>query len=131
MSKENLAATLRIFYPSARQKPRKDSQEEGEHYQNQSLINIHSVLNCHLQMPSFNRTWDLMRDKEFRPANRAFAGNLRKQKDEGKDTSKSHKPIEEGHMKQIYDDYFIPHWNNDPGCLQHKVYFDIAYFLRK
>ena len=34
-------------------------------------------------------------------------------------------------MKQIYEDYFIPHWNNDPVCLQHKVYFDIAYFLGK
>ena len=70
-------------------------------------------------------------DSEFKAANRAFSGNLRKQKDEGHNTSKSHRPIEEGHMKQIYDDYFIPHWNKDPVCLQHKVYFDIVYFLGK
>ena len=56
---------------------------------------------------------------------------MKKQKDEGKDTSSSHKPIEEGHIKQIYEDYFIPHWNNDPVCLQHKVCFNIANFLGK
>ena len=33
--------------------------------------------------------------------------------------------------EQIYKDYFSDHYNNDPRCLQHKVYFDIAYFLGK
>ena len=32
-------------------------------------------------------------------------------------------------MKQIYKDYFIPYWDSDPVCLQHKVYFNIAFFL--
>ena len=31
----------------------------------------------------------------------------------------------------MYNDYFIPHFDNDPRCLQHKVYFDIAFFLGK
>ena len=35
------------------------------------------------------------------------------------------------HVEQVYRDYFIPHYNNDPRVLQHKVYFDITYFLGK
>ena len=34
-------------------------------------------------------------------------------------------------MKQIYQNYFIPHYDNEPVCLQHKVYFDIAFYLGK
>ena len=46
-------------------------------------------------MLPYNRMWDLMKDSEFKAANRSFSRNLRKQKDEGHDTSQSHKPIEE------------------------------------
>ena len=71
MSKEVLADTLREFYPSARQVPQ-DEEEEGKSYAKQSLINIHSAINRHLQLPPYNKTWDLMKDKEFLAANKVF-----------------------------------------------------------
>ena len=60
-----------------------------------------------------------------------FTGNLRDQKEKGLDKSRRRPPLSQTHVKQIYNNYFIPHYDNDPRCLQHKVYFDIAYFLGK
>ena len=60
-----------------------------------------------------------------------FSGDLREQKAKGLDKLKRHKPIEQEHLKQIFDNYFIPHFDNDPKCLQLKVYFDIAYYIGK
>ena len=31
----------------------------------------------------------------------------------------------------MYNNYFIPHFDNDPKCLQLKVYFDIACYMGK
>ena len=77
-------------------------------------------------MPPFNRTWDLMKDKEFICANKVFQGNLVAQKSKGLDTSSSQRLISPEHLKQMFDNYLIPHWDNDPKCLQLKVYFDIT-----
>ena len=180
MSKEVLAETLWHFYPSARQKPDKsDPEGEPKKYVKQSLINIRPAINRHLQLPPYNKTWDLTNDKDFIPANKVFkgtknlilpkaqlklklnwickrhlkniksfnnmnswlhyskqihsifSGNLRIQKKEGLDVTKSHHPLSKAHIEQICRDYFIPHYDNDPVCLMHKVYFDIAYFLGK
>ena len=35
------------------------------------------------------------------------------------------------HIEEVYEKYFNDHPENDPRCLQHKVYFDIAYFMGK
>ena len=86
MSKETLASTLHLFYPSACQKP-KNYQEQEDFYQKQTLVNICSAINRHKQMPPYNCTWDLMKDSKFKAPNRSFSGNLRKQKDEGHDMS--------------------------------------------
>ena len=40
-------------------------------------------------------------------------------------------PIQQEYLKQIFDNYFIPHFDNDPKCLQLKVYFNIAYYMGK
>ena len=73
MSKQTLADTLREFYPSVRQAP-ENEYSEGKPYAKQSLINIRSAINRHLQLPPHNRSWDLMRDLEFLPANKVFKG---------------------------------------------------------
>lgn len=67
MSKEVLADTLRVFYPSARQ-------VNSQPYQKQSLVNIRSAINRHLTLPPYNKTWNIMRDPEFIAANKTFAG---------------------------------------------------------
>ena len=76
MSKQTLADTLRQFYPSARQSP-KDSETEGKPYAKQLLINIRSGINRYLQLPPFNKTWDLMQDRDFLAANRVFKGTIK------------------------------------------------------
>ena len=35
------------------------------------------------------------------------------------------------HIEEVYDKYFNDRFDNNPRCLQHKVYFDIAYFIGK
>ena len=72
MSKSELAEILQEFYPSARQTSKDDN--EGKPYAKQSLINIHSAINWHLQLPPHNKPWDIMNDKEFLVANCVFKG---------------------------------------------------------
>ena len=60
-----------------------------------------------------------------------FLGNLRDQKEKGLYKSRRWPPLTQDHIEQIYENYFLPHFDNDPCCLQHKVYFEIAYFLGK
>ena len=60
-----------------------------------------------------------------------LTGNLRDQKEKGLDRSRHHPPLSRQHIDQIHTNYFIPHYDNDPRCLQHKIYFDIAFFLGK
>ena len=62
---------------------------------------------------------------------RILSGNLIMQKAKGLDTSKPHCPIAQEHLLQIYKNYFEDHYDNDPRCLQHKIYFDLAYYTGK
>ena len=75
MSKEVLADTLRLFYPVARQKLNPNNPDENpKPYARQSLINIQSSINRHLQLPPYNITWDIMNDSDFNAANKVFNG---------------------------------------------------------
>ena len=60
MDKKNLAEIPHRFYPSARQKP-EDDKIEWNHVQSSR-----SAINRHLQLPPFNKTWDLVKDNEFK-----------------------------------------------------------------
>ena len=82
-------------------------------------------------MSPYNRTWNLMKDPEFKRTNKVFSGNLVVQKSKGLNVSSSHRLISAEHLVQIFNNYLIPHWHNDPKCLQLKVYFDITYYLGK
>ena len=73
MSKDVLADTLRLFYPSVRQKGTNDF-DEPKPYAKQSLINIQSSVNRNLHLPPYNKNWDLMHDSEFLSANLVFSG---------------------------------------------------------
>lgn len=122
MDKEVLAETLKLFYPSARQR-------NGDRCLKQALINLRSGLNRHLSLPPFNRPWNLMHDKEFHLANKVFAGNLREQKEQGLDVTRHKPPLPKGDIETAFKNYFEPHWDNDPKCLQLKVYFDLGYYM--
>ena len=72
-----------------------------------------------------------MHNDEFKSANKVFSGNLHDQEEKGLDKSRSYPPVLKKHLQEIYDNYIIPHFDNDPKCLQHKVFFEIAFFLGK
>ena len=72
-----------------------------------------------------------MRDTEFKRTNKVFSGNSVVQKSKSLDTSSSHRPIGSAYLDQIFENYLVPHWENDPKCLQLKVYLDIMFFLGK
>lgn len=121
-SKEVLAATLRIFYPSIKQ-------ANGKPYQKQTLINLRSSINRHLSLPPHHKNWDLITDPAFKSANTVFTGNLRLQKKLGNHHATSRTPLARNHIQKIYDTYLIPHFDNDPRCLMHKVFMDLCYFM--
>ena len=39
-----------------------------------TLVNIRLSINRHLQLPPYNKTWDLMKVSEFKSANKVFGG---------------------------------------------------------
>ena len=121
-SKKELASLLLEYYPSIRNK-------NGEKYAIQTLVNARSGINRYLNLPPFNSDWNLMIDSEFHHANKIFKGLRRKLKEEGRDKTKRKPILTPSDLNKIYTDYFEPNFENDPTCLQHKVYFDIAYFL--
>ena len=63
-TKEKLANTLREFYPSVRQST-KEGESEGKSYAKQSLINIRTGINKHLQLPLNNKMWELMQETSW------------------------------------------------------------------
>ena len=121
-SKQELADLLMNYYPSLRSK-------NGEKYAIQTLVNARSGINRYLFLPPFNRDWNLMGDSEFHRANCIFKGMRRKLKEEGHDKTKRKPVLSPRDLDKIYSDYFLPHFEKDPVCLQHKVYLYIAYFL--
>lgn len=120
-SKTELANLLTNFYPSIRNK-------NGEPFAIQTLINCRSGINRYLSLPPFNSDWNLMKDIEFNRANKILKGVRRKIKQDGNDRSKRKPVLSKSEIMKIYRDYLEPYFDKNPVCLQHKVFFDIAYF---
>ena len=70
-----------------------------------------------------------MRNNIFQNANQVFKGQLRRSKNEGKDTSTPRSDIEPQDLDKLYDNYFTPGLcDGNTEVLLHKVFFDIMYF---
>lgn len=70
-----------------------------------------------------------MHDPEFRSSNTVFSGNLRMQKEQGLHKTTERVPLSRAEIQTMYENYIIPHFDNDPKCLQHKVWFDLVYYM--
>ncbi|KAK3107462.1 hypothetical protein FSP39_015114 [Pinctada imbricata] len=66
---EQLNEVLSHFYLDARR-------ENGEMYKANSLESIRHSINRYLKSPPYNKTFDLIKDDEFREANTAFRAAL-------------------------------------------------------
>ena len=106
----------------------------GEYYasqqglvKTQTLINLRAGINRHLA--AGNKFWNLTTDEEFNVANRVFKGVSRQNKKEGHSTVSPKRPLSTKEVAKIYENYFDPKFENDPVVLQHKLFFELVFFL--
>ena len=76
-----------------------------------------------------NHIINLMQNEIFQNANQVFKGQLRRNKNQGKDKSTPRSDISPDDLEKLYDNYFTPRdMNVNTEVLMHKVFFDIMYF---
>ena len=93
------------------------------------MINLHAGINRHLQSPPYNRTFDIMNDAEFIPANKVFTGRMRDNKEKGHDVSQPRSSVDEEDMHKLFNTYFKEGLKRkDTQVLVYKVFFDIVYY---
>ena len=102
---EELASLLRSFYGSVRQK------KSGEYYSKAAMVGLRSAIHRHVTSPPYSRQVNILQDREFQQANNLFKGVLKKLREEGKDVSKHHDPIEPEDVARLKD-YFAAGLNN-------------------
>ena len=91
--KVSLNAALSQFYVNLR-KP------DGTKYKMTSFESIRHSLNRYLQAPSFNKTFDIVKDEEFRHANVNFRAVMADLKWEGKGSVDHHPVISDADLKK-------------------------------
>ena len=118
---EKLADLLRKLYGTVLSK-------KGKPYSKSGMINLHAGINRYLQNPPFNRTFDIMNDAQFLPANKVFNGRMRDNKEKGLNISQPRKSIDQEDMKILFNDYFTKGVKaQNTKILLQKVFFDIVY----
>jgi hypothetical protein len=101
---------------------------KGQKYKASTLDNLRHSLNRYLKSPPWNKTYDIIKDVEFRASNESFKGALRELKDEGKGNVHHYPEINTHDLKKLYSQFDC----NNPAELQEKVQFDIRfYFFRR
>lgn len=114
---EKLSATLRTFYGSLRNK-------QGDVYSKSAYINIRAAINRYLTSPPYNKTINIMHDRQFMAANHVFMGILRHLRESGKDVTHHKSAITPGDMQKLYDSGLVS--NDSPSNLQRKVFLEVC-----
>ena len=112
-----LADVLRKFYGSVRNK-------SGDLYSRSGYVSLRAAINRYLTSPPYNKTINIMKDREFMAANQVFTGVLRKMREDGKDTTKHKSAISEGDFRKMYDSGVLS--DATPNSLLRKVFVDIS-----
>ena len=120
LSVEELASILRRFYGEVN--PQANSKTGT--YSRSSLMGIRAGLNRHLQGPPFNRTLNIVVDREFIPANKILTGRIKLNRIEGLDVTKHKSAISTGDIKKMYSSGVLG--NDNPTSLQNKVFFELC-----
>ena len=105
--------------------------KKGKEYSKSGLVNIRSGLNRHLQYPPHSRSINLMRDLQFHKANKVFKGQLRTNKRAGLHKVNHTKSMEPEEIDQCYNEYFLPNMYINPQALQHKVFYELNFYMAK
>ena len=78
-----------------------------------------------MRSPPHNKSYDIVRDPEFRGSHEAFRGALRELKDEGKGAINHHPEIAPADLQKLQGSLSTI----SPALLQEKVQFDIRYYF--
>ena len=114
-----LANTLKHFYAEVRPKT------VGEIYHRSSLINLRAAINRHIQDIQRAPPIDIVRDKEFKPANGVLDGLLKHRTLNGQSKPTKHKPvIEKDDLKKIVN--FLSKANTSPIVLRLAVWYNLS-----
>ncbi|XP_069140542.1 uncharacterized protein [Argopecten irradians] len=125
---ENLATKLKKFYceatPRNVQKRNENlTEKQAEVYHKNTMINIRAAINRHLQ--DLKRDIDIVRDKQFKPANKTLDGLLKVRMTTGASRATKHKEvIPENDMKKIST--YLQGSLNSPYILRQAVWFNLA-----
>lgn len=116
VEKTELSTILRQFYGSIRT-------TKGELYSISSYLGLWAGLNRYINELPVSRSWNLMQDPEFIPANNVFKGVVKEIRRAGKDKTTHHPPIspEDQHILK-YSAAMSP---DNPKGLLNKVWYDI------
>jgi hypothetical protein len=103
---------------------------DGEMYKTSSLENFRYGLNRYLKAPPFLKTFDIIKDHEFYPANESFKTALAELKNAGKGGVDHYPAIEDCDLKKLYSSIHL--CPETPSGLLNKVQLDIRlYFCRR
>lgn len=116
VKKTELNTVLRQFYGSIRT-------SKGELYSISSYLGLRAGLNRYINEPPVSRSWNLMQDPEFIPANNVFKGVVKEIRRAGKDKTTHHPPISPEDQRIFkYSAALSP---DNPKGLLNKVWYDI------
>lgn len=107
------------FYCEAVPQKKAGGNASTDVYHKNSLINIRAI-NRHLQ--DINRNIDIVRDKEFKMANRALDGLLKERMRSGTSLPTNHKEIvEPADLQKMFT--YLKKGSSSPVILRHAVWF--------
>lgn len=120
VSAVSLGEILMKFYCEAVPQKKAGGKASTDVYHKISLINIRGAINRHLQ--DINRNIDIVRDKEFKMANRALDGLLKERMRSGASLPTNHKEIiEPADLQKIF--IYLKKGSSSPVILRYTVWF--------
>ena len=121
LDQDALASILRQFYAEVRK-------VDGTTYSRSALTNIRASLQRHLSAPPHNRTFNILRDAAFGPANQVIQGQIKQLRVSGRDISHHKEAIAGEDLVKLYGSFDC----DTATGLQNKVFLDILlHFARR
>ena len=122
LDKNDLGRVLSRFYVEARR-------SDGDHYKTGSLHSVRAGLNRHLRQNYHlgAETIDIIRDREFVAANKAFRTAIAELKRIGKGDVQHHQVIDGNDIAKLYSSDVFD--QNTPTGLQLKVWFELMLYI--
>ena len=111
---------LRQFYGEVRKR-------DGTEYSKNALMGIRSAIHRHITSAPHHRSFNIMKDPEFKAANNVLIGTLKQQKRQGKNKTKSLVAITPEDMKKLFDSGVMS--TGSPEGLQNLVWFSLQFYL--